>query len=256
MKIQKILIACLLVIFLVGCKAKQNQGTNQQISGQASGIDSSVAKTETQDQSSEFVQLLSNKAKLQWKIAYDIDTEAKGEKSSYTMTQYVKGTKLRMDSAVSGYETRTYFADNVFTSCSQQNNNWNCIKISAPKDDMKEVEKDIKTNTENYNIVSDGSKIVAGTNTKCYKITDKENSLTWRECFSNDGIPLYAYMEAKDFKTEMTATSFSKAVSDSDFVIPAGAQTQELPIQGESFDPCSACNYLSGEEKEECLANC
>jgi len=260
MKIQKILIVCLLIVFLVGCKTEQNQSTDQQVNGQqASGIDSSQAKTETQSQSSsssEFTEFLSRKAKLQWKINYEVNAETKGEKSSYAMTQYIKGAKLRIDSAMGGYETRMYFADDAFTSCSQENNNWNCIKISAPKDNVKEVEKGIETETENYNVMADGSKTVAGTNTKCYKITDKANSFTLRECFSNDGLPLYSHMTDKDFGTEMTATSFSKSVSDAEFELPAGAQTQELPTQGGSFDPCSACNYLSGEEKEQCLADC
>lgn len=258
MKFQKFLIICLLVVFLLGCKTQQGQ--SQQTSEQQQTSANDKPRSQGSSVSSELTQFLSNKANLQWKIAYDVATEAQGQSISMKMTQYYKGAKkIRTDMRTQGVESRTYIVNDELTVCSQTQDSWNCFKTQLQEDKIGDTEKDFQSNLGNYNAVADGSKTVAGTSAKCFKVTDKSNKISMRECFSGDGIPLYIYMAGQGFTTEMTAASFSKTVSDSDFEVPAGAQTSTMPSVPEdagSDDPCAACNYLTGDQKDQCLASC
>ena len=222
---------------------------------------------ETADAKDEFESYFT-KSNLQWKIAYDLKSNAGGEEMTSQMTQYMKGeTRFRTDMAYEGMESRVYVVDETFTMCTKQNNDWSCFKSEPSEDDAtvdtQEWEEEYETNEENYRITSDGTKTVAGVSTKCFKVSEITNTdAIVRYCFASDGAPLYIYMSDDDYMSEMTATSYSKTVSDSDFTPPAEAQDigamyggagGTSPAGGES---CSYCTYLTGADRDNCLASC
>ena len=187
------------------------------------------------------------------------------------MTQYIKGTnKMRFDSAYGGIESRSYFMGDLFYSCSNSQGTWTCMKLALSKDDTTKAMDDISSNKDDYTITADGTMQIAGVTANCYKVSGK-NIESYRACHSAEGVPLYVMMvstsEGKSFTTEMKATSYSTVVSDSDFVLPAVAT--ELPaigggasggasgtVEAGSGDLCSYCSYMTGSDKEECLASC
>ncbi len=205
---------------------------------------------------SAFTALLGKRTSLSWKVAYTITTTTNGQTVTSAMTQYVKGSdRIRMDLATQGVETRTYLTDKVYTSCMNQGS-WTCFKIDAPNQtgaaDTQATEQQMQDDIAAYNVVADGTKSVAGVTATCYKITEKaQQGFLYRYCFSKEGVPLYLYILTGGATTEMTATSYTTSVSDSDFTPPAAASA--MPSAN---DPCSGCSFLSGSQKDACLAAC
>ena len=215
------------------------------------------AKQESSNAFSEFTVFLGKKAALQWQVDYDIVSNAQGTQFQSTMIQYFKGAdKIRSDTKTQGVESRTYLLNGELTSCTQTSGSWNCFKIEKQKDNVEDVENGLESNPANYEVTTDGTKVIAGVTTKCFKVLEKSQGATIRYCFSGEAIPLYISFVSSQASTEMTAKSFSKSVSDSVFDIPA-ASTTSIPSAGEAAsDPCAACAYLSGEMKDSCLASC
>jgi len=242
------LVITAILVFLISCETQQDTSEK---------TESKTSAQQDKGSSSEFMSLLSGKANLEWKIDYDIVSKAQGQTVQTKMLQYFKGEKkIRTDVATQGIESRSYLVDDVFTICTNTQGSWNCFKSDIKKDNVADTEKDIKQNTGKYNIVADGTKTIAGTTAKCYKVVGDANGVNTKYCFASDGIPLYMLVESSDFMTEMTAKSYSKSVSDSDFEIPAGTKTQSMPSPGGSTDPCSVCDYMTGDQKDQCLAEC
>ena len=221
---------------------------------------------QTSDAEKEFESLF-GKRNLQWRIAYDINSAMGDQQSTSQMTQYIKGEdRFRTDMTYEGMESRMYFVEETYTMCTRQNGEWSCFK-SEPSDaedtvDSTAWESEYEENEENYNILADGTKVVAGVTAKCYKIVDESNAdAVVRYCFSSDGAPLYMYFSDEESTSEMIATSYSKSVSDNDFTPPAEAQDfgsmygagGTMPAGG---DFCDYCNQLSGDERDQCLASC
>jgi len=149
--------------------------------------------------------------------------------------------------------------DSTLTSCTN-NDGWNCYKMELKKDALAKFEDEVET-SQKYKIEADGTKVVAGVTAKCYKVTDTDDSVTVKYCFSSEGVPLYVYFQSPQAMTEMTARSYTKTVSDSVFDLPAGASTSTMPSvpsgsSGASNDPCAYCNYMSGADKDSCLQSC
>jgi hypothetical protein len=203
---------------------------------------------------------------IEYKAAYDISTNANGQPVVTKMTQYMKGEdKIRLDTDYQGVEGRTYFLSNVLYMCTKQSGGWSCLKFSTQEDQMNKAKDDIEKNIADYQIIADGTMQVAGVTANCFKVTGK-NIENYRSCYSSEGVPLYAKLDSGDGKatqtTEMTATSYSTNVLDSDFVLPAEATELTIPSgvggagAGASGDTCSYCSYLTGQDKTDCLASC
>jgi len=198
-----------------------------------------------------------------WKVAYTITGSEMP--NALQMTQYMKGTdKFRTDSTFEGTESRTYLLGNDIYSCTNSGG-WTCFKFSGQMsgDDSFKIEKNLKDDSSKYTVTADGTKQVAGVTATCYKIVSSDS--TTRYCVY-DSVPLYVMStgtsNGRAYTSEMTATSYSKSVSDADFVLPATAQ--ELPSIGGSGssgdsdrDICeSACSSLEGDARDQCEASC
>lgn len=288
---QFLLIALVAAMLLLGCtgSAPPQQNNNQPASPSANGQQTgsnqqpaaqnnnnppaAPAQNEQQAQggssggsaSDDFLEMLGLRGTIQYKVAYDISSDAGVQQTSSQMTQYIKGTKkMRFDSAYAGTESRSYLLDDLFYSCSQQQGAWSCIKIALSKDDNTKAVDDIEANKDDYQITADGSMQIAGVTASCFKVSGK-NIESYRACYSPEGVPLYVKMISasggKSFTTEMKATSYSTSVSDSDFVLPAAAtEIPSVPSGGAggsgSGDLCSYCSYMTGSDKEDCLESC
>ncbi len=227
----------------------------------------------------EFSKLVGMKGTAQWMAEYNARSTAMGQVQTYVMTQYIKGTdRYRADTAVSGYKSRAFGLSGEFYSCTSMDGaSWTCYKLgNQNSDNTTKSREDVEKNPVKYNLEADGTMEVAGSTASCFKATIEQG--TARYCYSPLGILLYYKMSGTgrypvDF--EMTATKFSTDVPDSVFNLPAEAKT--MPVAGGSMgggagstgssgsgsgtagssgDVCAYCNYLSGSQKEQCLASC
>jgi hypothetical protein len=174
--------------------------------------------------------------------------------------------KFRMDFGSKEGEMRSYMVNNVYTTCYNQGE-WSCMKIEGNDSDnsameSREIQKDFEEDPTQWDIGADGTKQIAGVTAQCYKMNEHGATEFVRYCFAKEGVPLYVRMESKEGVTEMEATSYSTSVSDSDFVPPAEAKDLSTMYGGAGGtspaggDACAYCNYLSGTDKDECLASC
>lgn len=255
-----------LFLFLVACSQSQTDVQNDV----TNDVQNDAPSNEVQGSSDldKLEKLFSAKTNTQWKISYNIVNNYDGQTMSSTMTQYMKtDKKMRTDVALDGMESRMYIVDDTYTSCTKYSADWSCMQFtddgSTEELEMVEVEENIEERPDDYDVVEDGTKVVAGITAECYKIAEKNENSVIRYCFANDGAPLYVYVSSPEGTSEMTATSYAKSVSDSDFKLPAEPKSFEETMPafpdgspGEMEDFCAACNYLTGEEKDECLASC
>jgi hypothetical protein len=260
------ILSLVLALLLIACSSPETPKT-QDTADQANTQTAPAEETKAQaDASNEFNAYFA-KRNLQWKIAYDLKSNAQGEQTTMQMTQYMKGEqKLRTDVTAQGMESQIYIVNEVYTMCTKSDGSWSCFKSEPSKDDAVTTEKweeSYEEDATKYDIVADGTKVVAGVTAKCFKVVEvgKADAVV-RYCFSSDGAPLYMYFADSESSSEMIATSYSKSVSDSEFIPPAEAKDISAMYGGAGGtspaggDACSYCNYLSGTDKDECLASC
>ncbi len=227
-----------------------------------------------------YMALLATKADLEWKVDYDLSTKASGQTMDSKMSMYMKGTdKIRTDMSAGGYDIQSYVLDGDVISCTKMGSSWSCTKFTAKEDEQPQatdIETEIQEDATKYTIDADGTMSIAGTTAKCFRITsnDPADDVTMRQCFSSDAAPLYILMESKmegqEFRSEMKATSYSKNVASSAFVPPAEPKEFDAnayagigagagasgTVEAGSGDNCAACDGLSGDAKDMCLAYC
>jgi hypothetical protein len=160
-------------------------------------------------------------------------------------------------------ETRSFILDKKITSCFNMGGSWSCSEMEMKENDMTAIEEDVVSDEDlDYVITEDGTKMVAGTNTECYKLVANDGTSTTRYCIASDGAPLYIKSDATSdghtITSELIATSYTKSVSDSDFIPPAKATPMGAnPVMGgDSSDPCAACAQIPEQYRSQCLASC
>jgi hypothetical protein len=261
-----IALGIVLALFIVACSSEQpplNQETtlDTPIVKETQTVNQDAPKETVADGVAEkFKSLLNQKRSVSWKINYDMNTKAQGYATSGKMTQYFKGDDFRTDFTTQGVESRSYFKDDVFTTCTKMGGSWNCFK-SEPQKEMtpENIEEALVRDDSDYVITADGTKIIAGVTTDCYKVISAKDEVTARYCLASDGAPLHITTQAPEVTAELTATSYSKTVTDADFVPPAAAKdvgSMTAPAGGSSDDPCAACEQIPEQYRSQCLAAC
>lgn len=226
-KIFAVLVLLLFVLAVAGCKeegttTKDTVATKGAASEDSSDVGSAEADAEEESGglTDDFKELISKKTALEYTVTYGMTGSSQGSTVNYQMTQYFGGTdRFRMDSANGGTETRTYLMDKKFYTCTKQGGNWICMSMSSQTDSPNKQFDDIANNPDKYTVTSDGTKNVAGTTAKCYKIVTPQGNV--RQCFSNEGVPLYMETSFQGGSMKMEATSYKASVSASDFTLPA-----------------------------------
>jgi len=226
------------------------------------------------DPMGEFSRLIGMAGKNEWKVAYEIRSSTGGASTLSEMTQFAKGLdKIRIDTEANGQTIRSYMLSGKLYMCTKDKGaQWSCLDLSAEQEGSREQPGEIPGITQGradanleqykqYNIQYDGTMEVAGVIAPCFKITGISNTSV-RYCFSMEGVPLYSLISTSaggmKVEQEMKAKSYTKSVSDSDFVLPAEPQAFNLPAppSGAQGNVCSYCDYLSGDEKSQCLSSC
>lgn len=273
---KQIFAAMAVMLLLLGCAGQQPSQQAQQQTTQQTQQQQTTQQTEQQPSANPLDELLSALGASQgWKVSYVITGSEMP--NALEMTQYMKGAgKFRTDSVFEGMESRSYVIGNDVYSCTKQEGSWTCFKFSGTMSgaDSYELEKGIEEDPGKYTVTADGTKQVAGVTAVCYKVVAEDT--TTRYCVY-DSVPLYVMSTStsngKQYTSEMTATSYSKSVSDADFVLPAAATEMgggwgtttgsgssggsAANGSGTERDACeSACSSLSGDTRDLCVESC
>jgi len=207
--------------------ASGGAGTGTGGAGGASGGSSGGAGTGTGGSAlDQFTNLIGMKSQLQYKATYNIRTTGEQAFSS-TMTQYVKGSKFRIDSSTQGQASSIFYIDSKVYMCSKPTGAWMCFEFPNTSNQSLEDQTSemVKDNPENYAITPLLPRTIAGTLATCFQaVITGENAGTVEFCFSPEGVPLYTHTVASGTEYTMEATSYTTSISDSDFSLPATPQ--------------------------------
>jgi len=216
----KVILACLVILMVVitGCSSStpsdQTTKTDSPTVKEAVKETPQTAVTPTTSSANAKLKTILGQ-KIQYKATYDV----KAAGTSSLMTQYMSGDKIRIDVTASGMEIQTFLINKEFTTCNKATGSWMCQKVDYTPSATDKAQEDVKANVESYDVQSTGTKEVAGVTTDCYKITTKDGSVDY--CYSADYVPLYVKTTAGAASSELIAQSYTKSVSDQDFVLPA-----------------------------------
>ena len=205
-------------------------------------------------------------SKLEFTANYKMTVSGEGGAMSTLSTEYFKGKNMRTDTTFEGIESRTYIVDDVYTTCTKLSDTWKCNKVSPEdlkevqaEDNSKDSEMQFEDDPTQFEVSADGTKVVAGETTTCYKMKAENVTDYTRWCFTKDGISLYVETAYEGGSSVMEAQSFSRSVPSSAFDLPAGAEVSEginTDPMGLQEDPCSGCSYLPEEYQADCLSSC
>ncbi len=227
-------VLCVLALLVIGCNSQPTQQNApdqavQKAPAQAQQEDSKAADAPAQKEDTKKAPKANSQLKeifdksVKYKVTYNV--AAAGTTSQ--MTQYIGNGNMRTDVTASGVEIRSYLINGEFNTCNKVAGSWTCQAISYTPSASDAAQEDTKANINAYTVDSIGSRTVAGTSTDCFRVTIKDGSVEY--CYSKDYAPLYIKTTAGAASSELTATSYSTSVSDSDFELPAAA--------GEAIDP-------------------
>ncbi len=161
-------------------------------------------------------------AGAQYKVDYTISLGG----ITLNMTGYAKGNLKRTDTSLMGSVSRSYtLADGDYT-CSSLQAGWSCRKRTSNVPSISVVQNIDQESLSNYTITAEPDRQVAGVTAKCFKLVG--NGATMDYCLSQEGAPLYLSSTTTGSNgspqtVEMTATSYSTQVADSDFELPSQA---------------------------------
>jgi len=197
-----------------------------------------------------------------WKAEYILSTVMPGTgASTSTMAIFFGGKNtMRTDAEYSGMKTRIYilYPDSYY--CNYFGIKWTCMSLPKANESVSDqAENDFESDPSKYSIEPLPPKLVAGILAECFKMskvpfTGSDPVVSY--CSSPEGIPLYTKTEFTDsgkrYETVMEATSYSTIVPASDFELPA--KPSAAPTVG--GDTCAYCDFVSGSDRVDCLANC
>jgi len=195
----------------------------------------------------------SKRAVLEFSVTYDMVMPGVATGS---MTQYFKDeTHMRVDSNVLDIESQTFIVGDSITACTNFGS-WSCTAVGEFYVASDGAQDDIQENIDAYNIDQISSKTIAGISATCFEITGDD--FEYEMCFSPEGVPVYVRSPTAQGDVTLTASSYSLSVSDSVFDLPAEPTELGGGLIGSDgeIDTCGFCDQLSGDMKDQCIANC
>gem|GEM_PF-4301954 len=171
-------------------------------------------------------------ARVEYEIS-DSDMPNGVESSNASIVIYTKGAdKIRTDMMSKNIELRSYLISNDAYVCISQRSKWVCYRQkSGTVEAIKAFENDVENNPGEYKVTYEGTEVMLGAKTKCYKFQDLTYLSESKTCRTMEGIPLYISIVAPSsgsYRTlKLVAKQYNLRVSDSDFELPA--LPQELP---------------------------
>ncbi len=156
----------------------------------------------------------------EYMVSYEYDFL--GEDMS--LTQYVKGNRMRTDSEAFGMVSRVYLLEDSVVTCMEEAGQWMCFE--SERDEVEGVEAgddpvidDLEEGTFDGTIQRLPGRTVAGTSTSCFRALYL--GFTYDYCYSAEGVPLLVEAETDEGSWSMTATDYSTSVQESAFELPA-----------------------------------
>ncbi|MDD5182330.1 MAG: hypothetical protein PHC66_04135 [Candidatus Nanoarchaeia archaeon] len=230
----KIILAFLFAIILVsGCTS-----SNTSEAGTTGGSQENALSTAPESATSgnpSFSSLVGMSPLTAYSITYDVTSNYDGETQSSTIKQVISGTKIKYDITTENSPVRavTIMTDGKYYTCALGTGQDVCYEMSidlAQPVVTGEASETAKRFENTPDITYDGTKIIAGAVTYCYKTSS--DGADYKFCLHKDnGMLLGMYTTVEGTTTELEATSFSTATpSDSEFTLPAPAQT--MPTYG------------------------
>jgi hypothetical protein len=229
-----IILACL-VLLIAAC---QNKGTqtndNQQpptgSDNAAQGNNAGNTPTDNNAQDNTLKKFFSNfPDTLQYKVTYQYSTSAQGISTSGTETIVMKGKDIRTDVTTAQVSASTYILGDKIYSCSNAQGQTICYELPSNQQQQSsnavQNQESLKQNWENFNMQMLGTRDIAGTTATCFSYEIQQG--TYEYCYSSNYVLLYMKADVNGYTSELTATSFSNTVSDSEFDLPA--EPQQLP---------------------------
>lgn len=153
---------------------------------------------------------------------YMVEYDFSAGEQNQQMAMYKKADMQRIDAQ----NTRIYMNGDYITCMNQ--GEWMCYRIAKDEYAMPQgantasQTESFEDSPEDYDFAFAGRRMIAGENTFCYRITGADTDVL--ACYTRDGIPMHTEMQAPEGEMVMTATSFSRSVSDSEFEPPAEPQ--------------------------------
>ncbi len=246
----------LLTIAISGCTDSENKNSSTPQTSTGDEIQNKEQDTVNTDIKTELKNIFSKKDSLEYKVSHTTKLTGTGEQK---MTQYIKGENMRVDMIIEDIETRTYIlgTSSMYT-CSKPEGEWSCIGFDTPQESSTSDQAltDFTEETDLYEIKYLSTRNIAGTSAKCFSMKNTAENVAIEYCISPEGVPLYTKTTMNEITMEMTATSYSTSVSDSDFTLPAEPVDMSNLMGNMASDPCSICDMLPEESRQECLDSC
>jgi len=229
----KIIIAFLFAIILVsgvsGCTSSETSESGTTGGSEENAL-SPAPKDTTSGTNPSFSSLVSMSPLTAYSVTYDVTTNYGGETQSSTIKQVISGTKMKYDITTENSPVRaiTIMTDEKYYVCSLGAGQDMCFEMETDSSEPTTADQASDTAKEFENtpdITYDGTKILAGVTTYCYKTTS--DGADYKFCMHKDnGMVLGMYTTSSGTTTEMEATAFSTATpSASEFALPAPVQT-------------------------------
>jgi hypothetical protein len=171
-------------------------------------------------------------------------------------------TLFRSDIVSGSQALRTYILENSSFMCGHDNGNWSCMSLEGlPEVDSLLPNEDsaFLSSLSTISSAQNGTMEIAGTTSKCFDLRDGEDFV--RECLSPQGVPLYLRsLQSDGTLAELIAVAYLPQVSSSDFELPGPVQAlpsyYDYTSPDETYDACATCEYMDGQDREDCLLYC
>ncbi|MFH1588112.1 MAG: hypothetical protein ABIA76_02110 [Candidatus Diapherotrites archaeon] len=173
----------------------------------------------------------------EFRIDYQMSTNAGGQLMGYDYTHYRKGDLFRLDIDAESGKTKMYYLEDRMVMCSEYEGEEMCLEMQAGQDsqadefdELTKVDKDaIMESRNNYSVTPLGARNVGGQMASCFKLTSSLSGeqIESEYCIANC-LMVYIKVTSPQFTQELTATNYSTTVPDSDFVPPETTDFSEF----------------------------
>jgi outer membrane lipoprotein-sorting protein len=191
-------------------------------------------------------------------------TEVKQEMTMY-MLRKGDEQQMRIDIPVLGKKIMVFvFNSTSSATCMTSGTRVGCKTFhtseEVPVNQQTQLEEFIAQIQEKFEVLGDGEITAAGRTGDCYKLVEKNatNDSIARMCFA-DGVLLAMSTDLYD----QTLTQLSP-LDEADLDLPEGAvpledlqrEAMQDTIESMKSNPCGYCDYMEGEDRASCIADC
>jgi len=178
-----------------------------------------------------FAELASQAKSAEYKVTYKEQTTTAGATVGTEQKSYVKGNRSRFDFTTKEGSVSVFDLEDgthVCTSVQTGDYETQTSCFGMPKDQALQQNQaaalalQIRDKPDQFDPTFEGTRQIAGQAAQCFAVKARVAGLgESRICYSAGGIPLLIASKGQGFESSLEATSFSTAVPDADFRLPA-----------------------------------